>query len=783
MQGDAIHREAAELTRNAAGLFRRAGARIGLRILLPMLTGFALARTPVPGGIYPFGAAFAAAVSGGSAAAAMAGVLLGFIIPGSGAEALRCAASALAAAGIKWALSELRPIKNSPMFPPLAALAGIVLTGLVVTTSVGAAISFDLARYLAEGTMAAACTYFFCGGIDSWRRRECGALSTQDMYCMAASLCMVCIPLCRLSIFGFSPAAAVIMTAAIAVSKRYGASGGAAAGIALGVVLALAKMRFSLLGACALACLGASLFASVGTAAVSVVFCLGCLLGTAASGQLDIYFFAEAVLASIAFPIIGESRLNFLFDIIEPTAALRSSMPTDGYVCRRLADAARGLEEAAATVGEVSKRLERVEAPQAEVVCRRATEDICADCAISRFCWETSREESRRLFDSLCGILRQYGRLTRSNTPDRMRSRCARWGEMSERINALYAEFAAEENARRQVSHIRQVMAGQMNSCGHLLNELAEKSGREERHSAELTSQAADALGEYGIAAEDVCCLCDSDGALTLTLTLRKNEEYPEPQIDAQEILSDFFDAELEQTMLMAEGDSLSLRLDSRPRYCLSVGAVQHSKGGGRLCGDAYEILNDSPGTGIVLLSDGMGTGGRAAVDAAMTCRLMSSLLLAGFSEKSAMEMVNSAIQISSQEETLATLDCARIDLYTGRLTISKAGAAASYIVRADRIAEIEMDTLPLGIMPLVDNAEEQIYMEEGDVLVMVSDGAQVQESWLEQEIIRTGTGDVHRMARDIMALARARSGDDDDVTVIIIRLDLREEEKSVQAA
>jgi len=783
MQGDAIHKEAAELTRNAAGLFRRVGARVGLRILLPMVIGFALARTPVPGGIYPFGAAFAAAISGGSTAAAMVGVLLGFIIPGSGAESLRCAASALAAAGIKWALSELKTIKNSPIFPPVAALAGIVLTGFVVTTSVGAAVSFDLARYLAEGTMAAACTYFFCGGIDSWRRRESGNLSTQDMYCIAASLCMVCIPLCRLSVFGFSPVAAVIMTAAIAVSKRYGASGGAAAGIALGVVLALAKMRFTLLGACALACLGASLFASVGTVAVSAVFCLGCLLGTAASGHIDIYFFAEAILAAIAFPIIKENRLSFIFDIIEPTRTVRSGILTDGYVCRRLADAARGLEEAAATVGEVSKRLERIEAPRAEAVCRHATEDICADCAISRFCWETSREESRRLFDSLCGILRQDGRLTRNNTPDQMRSRCARWGEMSERINALYAEFAAEENARRQVSHIRQVMAGQMQSCGYLLNEIAEKSGREERHSTELTKKAVDALGEYGIAAEDVCCLCGTDGALSVTLTLRADEEYPQPQIDAMEILSDLFETDLELTMLMTEGDSLSLRLDSRPKYSLSIGVVQHNKGGGRLCGDVYEILTDCPGTGIVLLSDGMGTGGRAAVDAAMTCRLMSSMLTAGFSEKSAMEMVNSAIQISSQEETLATLDCARIDLYTGQLTLSKAGAAASYIIRGGHAFKIEMNTLPLGIMSLVDNAEEKIYMEDGDVFVMVSDGAQVQESWIEQEIARTGTGDVHRIARDIMALARAHAGDDDDVTVIIVRLDLCEVEKTMQAA
>lgn len=782
MQGDTIHREAAELTRNAAHLLRRAGSRIGLRILLPMAVGFALARTPVPGGIYPFGVAFAAAVSGGSAAAAIAGVLLGFIVPGSGAEAIRCAASALAATGIRWALSELRTIRNSPLFPPLAALAGVVLTGVVVTSSVGAAIGFDLARYLAEGTLAAACTYFFCSGMDGWRHRESRMLSPQDMYCMAASLCILCVPLCRLSIFGFSPASVVVMIAAIAISKRFGASGGAAAGIGLGVVLALADMRFSLLGVCALACLGAALFRSAATVVVSAVFCIGCWLGMAASVQVDVYFLAEAALAAVAFPIIGERRLSFVFDIIEPMGSLRTELPPDDYVFRRLANAARGLEEAAVTVEEVSRRLERVEAPKAETVCRRATEEICADCAISRFCWESSREDSRRLFDSLCGILRQDGRLTRGNTPEQMRSRCPRWGEMSERINALYAEFAAGETARRQVAHIRQVMAGQMSSCGHLLGELAEESIREERQSMVLSGQAADALAQYGIAAEDVCCLRRGEGAMTVTLTLRTCEEYPEPQTDAREILSDLFDTELEQTILNTEGESMALRLDSRPRYSLAVGAQQRSRGGSRLCGDAYEVLNDFPGAGIVLLSDGMGTGGRAAVDAAMTCGLMSRLLAAGFSEKSAMELVNSSMQISSREETLATLDCARVDLYTGRLTLSKAGAAASYIMRRGRVADIELDSLPLGIMERVDCAAEDIYMEEGDILVMVSDGAQAQDDWLSQELSQTNSDDVRRMARDILALACAR-GSDDDVTVIVIRLDLRADEEQSQAA
>jgi len=783
MTDHTIRKDAAELTRGVVHLLGRTGKRALLRTILPALIGFALARTPIPGGLYPFGAAFAASVPGGSTAAGLMGVLLGFVLPGSGADALRCAASALAVSGIKWALAELRYIKDSPLFPPAAALAGVTLTGAVVTYSVGGAVSYDLARYFAEGAMAAAGAYFFCGAMDGWRRRESRSLSAQDMYCMAAAVCVLCVPLCRLSIMGFSPLAAAVMVGALAVAARYGAAGGAAAGIGLGMVLALADMRFSLLGVCAAACLCAALFNPLGAVAVSAVFCVGCGLCTAASGQVDLFFLAEAALAGIAFPIIGEQRLAFVFDIIEPVSRVRSDTPPDDYVSRRLSSAARGLEEASAAVQEVSRRLERLEAPRAETVCRRATEELCADCAISRFCWDTSREQSLGLFDSLSAVLRRDGRLTRENTPGELRERCARWGEMRDRMNALYAEYAAEEAAMRRIGRMRRAAACQMTGCGRLLSELADESGREERRSAELSRQAAAALEEYGFEAEGVSCLERFDGMLTVTLTLRTSEEDPEPEESAAEVLSDILCTKFECTDILREGDSVMMRLDSLPRYRVAVGAAQHSKCGSRLCGDAYKVMDDSPGRTTILLSDGMGSGGRAAVDAAMTCGLMSRLLSAGFSEMSAMELVNSAMQISSRDETLATVDCARVDLCSGRLTLSKAGAAASYIMSGGRVSELESDSLPLGIMERVDSRIRSMELREGDLLIMVSDGAGIDAKWLEEEINSGKTGDMQRLARDILSFSLAANKEEDDVTVIVIGLELRDVREDRRAA
>lgn len=776
-----IRTDTLALMRRAAQALRRTG----LRIALPLALGFALARTGVPGGIYPFGAAFAAAVPSGSVTAAMAGVLLGFVLPGSDAETLRCAASAVAVAGIKWALSELRPIRNSPLFPPASALAGVVLTGAVVSSAVGAAVGYDLALYFAEGALAAACTYFFCGALEGWRHRNTRALTAQEIYCTAASLCVVCIPLCRISILGFSPFTAAAAIIVLACGRRLGAAGGASAGIALGAALALADSRFSALGVCAAAGLTASLFQPLGDIALSVVFAVTCALCSVLSGSLDIYFIAEAVLASVAFPIIGSERLGFVFDALDTDKYLRPVSRSEGYIVGRLTDAAKGLEEASRTMREVSDRLDRLEAPLPASVCRRATGEVCADCAISRFCWETSREETQRLFDSLSTILRKDGRLTRRNTPDLLRSRCARWGEMSERINAAYAEYAADEQARRRVTQVRRAVMGQMQGCGRLLGELAQDSSSEERAGQQLSEQAAKALEEYGVEAEDVCCLSRRDGSLTLTLTLTRNDEFPEPEEDVRVILSEELQTALELTSVREEGERITARLDSIPAYTLEVDIVQHSRGGGALCGDACEVMEDRPGERVVLLSDGMGTGSRAAVDSAMTCSLMRRLLSAGFSEGSAVELVNSAMQISSETESLATLDCARFDLYNGRLTLSKAGAAASYLLRNGKAEELTVESLPLGIMEQADWNSVGVDLQPGDIILMVSDGAAGQDdSWLADRLEESAQDGTRRLARDILALALARCGqDDDDITVAVMRIDQRDYEAEEQAA
>ena len=75
----------------------------------------------------------------------------------------------------------------------------------------------------------------------------------------------------------------------------------------------------------------------------------------------------------------------------------------------------------------------------------------------------------------------------------------------------------------------------------------------------------------------------------------------------------------------------------------------------------------------------GMGTGGRAAVDGNMAASVMTRLLRAGLSADSCLQIVNSALMVKSEDESLSTVDVTSVDLYTGKTTFKKAGAPVTF--------------------------------------------------------------------------------------------------------
>ena len=210
------------------------------------------------------------------------------------------------------------------------------------------------------------------------------------------------------------------------------------------------------------------------------------------------------------------------------------------------------------------------------------------------------------------------------------------------------------------------------------------------------------------------------------------------------------------------------------PQYDVEIGTDQHIAGNGKLCGDCIDYFNDGRGNTYALVCDGMGTGGRAAVDGNMASSVMGRLLRSGLSADSSLQIVNSALMIKSDDESLSTVDLAGIDLYTGAVTLKKAGAAATFIKKNGRVIKKEMSSLPAGILNNIKFAEDAVNLTVGDMVVMVSDGALTgDDKWLEKLIKTWNKGSTQELAQAVVeeAIKRRAESRDDDITAVAIRL------------
>lgn len=146
-------------------------------------------------------------------------------------------------------------------------------------------------------------------------------------------------------------------------------------------------------------------------------------------------------------------------------------------------------------------------------------------------------------------------------------------------------------------------------------------------------------------------------------------------------------------------------------------------KDGGRVSGDNYSFLEMDHGKMAMMLSDGMGSGSSACKESELVLELLEKFLEAGFSVETALKMMNSAMVIRGEDDLYSTVDICSLDLYTGCCELYKIGAATTFIKHKDFVERVESSSLPVGVTHRMELASTDRQLENGDFLVMVSDG------------------------------------------------------------
>lgn len=217
-----------------------------------------------------------------------------------------------------------------------------------------------------------------------------------------------------------------------------------------------------------------------------------------------------------------------------------------------------------------------------------------------------------------------------------------------------------------------------------------------------------------------------------------------------------------------------TLRLVEDTRYRLLSGMARQCKEEEELSGDNFSCHELPDGRIMLCLSDGMGSGSQAFLESQMVTELLEELLEAGFSVERAIYMVN-ALMLVQEEQNPTTMDLALVDLYTGRARFYKQGAVGTFIRRGDQVLQVEPGALPMGIDCEAAPACSRVQLQEGDMIIMLTDGVldalpgEDKEAVLCEYLSRTKKNNARELAEDVLQLARAsqEGGARDDMTVL----------------
>lgn len=161
----------------------------------------------------------------------------------------------------------------------------------------------------------------------------------------------------------------------------------------------------------------------------------------------------------------------------------------------------------------------------------------------------------------------------------------------------------------------------------------------------------------------------------------------------------------------------------SANKYIIQSGIAKAKKDGSIVSGDMISQIRLGDGKYMYAISDGMGSGPDAMKNSKIAISMLERLLGSGFDKDTSIKLINSAILTANKDDNYATLDISILDLYAGNMELLKNGACPTYVKKNRNVSLIKSTSLPTGIMKNIQIDTYDKDLEDGDIVVMCSDG------------------------------------------------------------
>lgn len=725
--------------------------------------------------IAPFGIAITAATGGDWTIAAVLGTIIGTLIAPTIQFKMKYIAAVLVIGAVKWAISSTEKLKHHVFLSPLLAAVVLGGTGGAILAASHSE-TYDFILLVCEILLAGGATFFFARTLTFMNRSDSSPLIRSDASCVIITFGLIVAALCSFQIGDISIGRIAAVVAVLICAYKGAEAGGAVGGVTAGVAVCLCDSSFAfLMGSYGFGGLMAGVFSHFGRFGCAAALIITNGIATALAALLQPTTIApvvEVFIASILFILIPPS----LIKKISLTPGIDQSMSADSVkniILNRLYFTKKALGEVATITDKVSEKLHKLENPPFDLNAAVA-DRVCRGCTQCIACWQEGFDSTSSALSDMTSLLRKGKRLSLDDVPMPLRTFCPDPQALIDSLTSACDEQRRQETGFARNVQLRSIVLDQWSGIEQMIGDISSDINRIAVQNEQTGARIREYLSRRTISVRTLSCYEDESGHILIEISVTPGMYHNLDKTELSFDFSEICDRDFSLPTITEQEGGILLVFHERARFKLTCGVTQVCSTGKRLCGDSFKFIEETGGTAMVILSDGMGNGSLAAIDSSMATSLIGRLVSAGVGLEATLKLVNSAMLIKSGDESLATVDICRADLYRGSITLYKAGAAPSYIRKGGKVGFVESSSLPAGILNSVEFQETTLSLDAGDIVLMISDGVtQIGEDWVLDELDRFEGDDMQWLCERISSLAKLRRNElhDDDITVFALMM------------
>ncbi|MDK2808013.1 MAG: stage sporulation protein [Clostridiales bacterium] len=650
--------------------------------------------------------------------------------------------------GIASVMDAISGIKYALIFVTIAVVEAIMkktgraisshiraLSGAVITTSLAMTKAFfsphlyeQAALAALEGLVVYLSYYFFkrgTGFLLYHKKRE--AMSNEELVSVAILMGMVIYSVPRVVIYSISLPQLLSYLLVLSIGYKYGSGSGAVAGAVIGVVLSYQNVPVTYIGIFCILGICSGLFQEIGKLGAGIAFVTtGASLG---------YLYEHSLLKMPGiFSLLAALPFFFLFPAkwVEPVCPEKKDANDYVKQCLQLMTKnkfrsfSESLQKLSQSFVSYSENRSLLGCDDVNSIFEEVSGKFCKECTECRHCWQENYDQTYLYAQDIFDTAKKKGTLTVQDVPKDFLAQC------------IYADaFVTETNKSLEMAMLnlkwynrlmesRQAVSGQLEEMAQIVKDFASDISEMKQVKQSMEEQIMNKLRIHHVLAKNLILMEDKNGHLEVHMQARVKKGRCVTTKEVAAYLSEVVQKKvrpLEQTKTMVPQAVETLLFGEDTTLKVLTGVARVKKEGEEVSGDNFSFLELDSGELIMILCDGMGAGEQASRESEAVIDLIEDFMEAGFHEAAAIHLINSFYVLHVDGQSFSTIDMGIINRYDGSCNFVKMGAAATFLKHKNCVDTILSSSLPAGMLEETQLAENKRQVQDGDFIVMVTDG------------------------------------------------------------